>query len=42
MESNQISYGRLVALEDKLSTATTEIDNLKTTIKEGETSFLYY
>ncbi|MDV8951198.1 hypothetical protein [Leuconostoc falkenbergense] len=33
MEPDPISYGRLAALEAKLSTAITEIDNLKTTIK---------
>ena len=33
IEPNSISYGRLTALEAKLSTAITEIDNLKTTIK---------
>lgn len=33
MEPNPISYGKLVALEAKLSTAITEIDKLKTTIK---------
>jgi len=33
MEPNQISYGRLAALEAKLSTAIIEIDNLKTAIK---------
>lgn len=33
MKPNPISYGKLVALEAKLSTAMTEIDNLKTTIK---------
>ncbi|MCU4664281.1 hypothetical protein N7X58_02065 [Leuconostoc mesenteroides] len=33
MEPNPISYGKLVALEAKLSTAMTEIGKLKTTIK---------
>lgn len=33
MEPDTISYGRLVQLEAKLSTAITEIENLKTTIK---------
>lgn len=33
MEPKPISYGRLAALEAKLSTAMTEIDKLKTTIK---------
>ena len=33
MEPKPISYGKLAALEAKLSTAMTEIDNLKTTIK---------
>lgn len=33
IEQNPISYGKLVALEAKLSTAITEIDKLKTTIK---------
>ncbi|WP_251920654.1 hypothetical protein [Leuconostoc citreum] len=33
MEPKPISYGRLAALEAKLSTAITEIDKLKTTIK---------
>lgn len=33
MEPDTISYGRLTALEAKLSTAITEIDKLKTTIK---------
>ena len=42
MEPNQISNERLAALETRLSTAMTEIHNLKITIKEGETSFLYY
>ncbi|MCT4404781.1 hypothetical protein EFT43_07705 [Leuconostoc falkenbergense] len=33
MEPNPISYGKLATLEAKLSTAMTEIDKLKTTIK---------
>lgn len=33
MEPDTISYGRLTALEAKLSKAMTEIDKLKTTIK---------
>lgn len=33
MGPNPISYGKLVALEAKLSMAMTEIENLKTTIK---------
>lgn len=33
IEPDPISYGRLAALETKLSTAMTEIDNLKATIK---------
>ncbi|WP_273716267.1 hypothetical protein [Leuconostoc mesenteroides] len=33
IEQNPISYGKLVASEAKLSTAITEIDKLKTTIK---------
>lgn len=33
LQPDKISYGRLAALEAKLSTAITEIDKLKTTIK---------
>lgn len=33
MKPDAISYGRIAAFEAKLSTAITEIDNLKTTIK---------
>jgi hypothetical protein len=33
MEPNTISYGKIATLETKLSTAMTEIDKLKTTIK---------